>query len=110
MELNSADAGAGIALARFAGKRRRWNDISFFEEAVKNLKIEKVEKLRRLYEFSMEYADRVKWGTGSQRGTFNAVFDPFSPSRSLYTVYSDGNLDLNFRWLPSDEKTVVLIK
>src|ERR1043165_1453430 len=44
----------GTVTAKSAGKRRRWDEISFFEEAVKNLRIDEVEKLRRLYECSRE--------------------------------------------------------
>lgn len=109
MKLDGVRADKEIVAAKSAGKRRRWNEISFFEEAVKNLKIDEVEKLRRLYEFSIECADRVKWGTGPQRGRFNVVFDSLSPSKSLYTVYSDGNLELNFSWLSDNQKTVVII-
>jgi hypothetical protein len=94
----------------FIGKRQRWNETSFFEDARKYLKTDEVEKLRQLYRFSIEYADRVTWGTGSRRGTFNVQFDPLSTSKSLYSIYSDGNLDLNFQWLSEDEKSVAVIE
>src|SRR5947209_6792743 len=91
-------------------KRRKWNEASFFEDAKKYLKADEVEKIWQLYRFSTKYADRVAWGTGPQRGTFNVQFDPFSISKSLYSVYSDGNLDLNFQWLSEDEKSVAVIE
>ncbi|HEV2914210.1 MAG TPA: hypothetical protein VGX92_13095 [Pyrinomonadaceae bacterium] len=109
LKLDEVKTDREIVATPSSGKRRRWNDISFFEEAVKKLKIDEVGKLRWLYEFSTKCADRIKWGTGPQRGTFNVVFDVLSPSKSLYTVYSDGNIDLNFSWLPDDEKTVMII-
>jgi len=58
--------------------------------------------LERLLEFSLKRADRIGWGNGKTPG--------FSPRflnvarRSLYTVYADGNLYLNFAWLDQDEQ------
>lgn len=98
------------AKSEATAKRRKWDEASFFEDAVKYLKAEEVEKVWQLYRFSIEYADRVAWGTGPQRGTFNAQFDPLSTSKSLYSIYSDGDLDLNFQWLSEDEKSVAVIE
>jgi hypothetical protein len=110
VKLDRVKAGEEIVATKSAAKRRRWDEFSFFEEAAKNLKTDDVEKLRQLYEFSLDCADRVKWGTGQQRGTFSVVFELFSPSKSLYTVYSDGNLEFNFAWLqPENQKAVVIL-
>jgi hypothetical protein len=40
----------------------------------------------------------VGWGTGKDRGSFNPKFERICP-RSPYTVYSDGRLVLNLKWL-----------
>jgi hypothetical protein len=41
-------------------------------------------------------------GTGIRKGSFSPKFDAIGP-KSIYSVYSDGRLDLNFRWLRHTE-------
>jgi serine/threonine protein kinase len=77
--------------------RGQWNEYSFFEEAGKHLNQTELESLRRLYDFSSEYA-RVTWGTGTGKGTFNVKFDDIN-SKSLYSVATNGDLYLNFAWV-----------
>jgi hypothetical protein len=108
-KLDDATTEKEIAAPKPAGKRRRWNESSFFKDAAKNLTTGEVEKVRRLYEFSVEYTDRVKWGTGPQRGAFSAVCYSLDLSKSLYTAFSDGTLGLNFGWLPKATRTEVII-
>jgi hypothetical protein len=108
-KLDDAPTEKEIVAPKSAGKRRRWNEISFFEDAAKNLKADEVEKLRQLYEFSIGCAEQVNWGTGAQRGSFNVVRYSLDLSKSLYTVFSDGTLVLNFGWLRGNEKIEAII-
>ncbi len=98
------------AAAQSTSKRRRWDEESFFDSVEKTLKPVESARIRGLYRFSVDYADRVTWGTGPKRGTFNVGFNSLSPSKSLYTVFSNGNLDLNFAWLADNEKADVIIQ
>jgi hypothetical protein len=54
--------------------------------------------LQKLYEFSKDRWTEVFWGTGATRGSFNPKFSHIS-NKSLYSVYTDGSLSLNFGWL-----------
>jgi hypothetical protein len=54
--------------------------------------------MKRLYEFSEANSDDLGWGTGKDRGSFNPKFDSVS-ARSPYSVFSDGRLVLNLKWL-----------
>lgn len=85
-------------------RRKKWDEESFFRNAAERLKQEEVQSVRDLYDFSKQNASQISWGTGAVRGSFNPKFDKISV-RSLYTVYSDGTLQLNFGWLHDNETT-----
>jgi hypothetical protein len=72
-----------------------WDPQKFFTHARKNLTDEQYEAVETLYNFSKEKME-INWGSGSKRGSFNPIYSKIG--RSLYTVYSDGTLTLNF-WL-----------
>jgi len=76
-------------------RRRAWDETSFFEDAEARLAPEHVKCIRKLYDFSCQAADRITWGTGFTMGSFNPRFDHIGRP-SLYTVYSDGRLSINF--------------
>ena len=86
------------------GTRKKWDEESFFEDAKDKLKESEVESIKILYEFSKDKADQVSWGTGATRGSFNPKFLKIS-IRSLYSVFSDGILQINFGWLDDSEST-----
>lgn len=58
-----------------------------------------------MYEYVRETADDVSWGTGAYRGSFNPKYKQIS-ARSLFTVFSDGVLSINFSWLNDDDATL----
>lgn len=91
-----------------ASKRQQWDEYSFFEEAGKRLKPNDLESVQRLYDFSVGHA-RVSWGTGVTKGTFNAKFDHIN-NRSLYSVFTNGDLGLNFAWLADTQAGVEAVK
>lgn len=74
----------------------------FFEHAKSSLKNEQLASIRKLYDFSKEYA-KISWGSGAITGSFNTIFENISP-RSLYSAYSDGRVSLNFHWLHDGSK------
>ena len=78
--------------------RRKWNENTFFENALSVLNNQQVEAVRALYEFSKSTADEIAWGTGMYRGSFNPKYADICP-RSIFTLYSDGTLNLNFGWI-----------
>lgn len=79
-------------------KRKKWNEGKFFKDAKDRLETDKVKKIRSLYSWVKEKESHITWGTGSQRGSFNPKFNHVS-QKSVFTVYSDGTLQLNFGWL-----------
>ena len=93
-----------IGVSVSIGTRKKWDEESFFEDAKTNLKESEVKSIKILYEFSKQNADRISWGTGAKRGSFNPKFSKISV-RSLYSVFSDGTLQINFGWLNDSEST-----
>lgn len=85
-----------------SGTRRKWDEKSFFQDVRSRLAGDELDSIKGLYEFSRKIADKISWGTGAARGSFNPKFNKIS-ARSLYTVYSDGTLQLNFGWLNDSE-------
>ena len=86
------------------GTRRKWDEKSFFDDAEKKKKMKDAElkAIKTLYDFSVQHADEIAWGTGATYGSFNPKFAKMS-TRSLYTVYSNGTLQLNFSFLHDSE-------
>jgi hypothetical protein len=83
--------------------RKIWNEESFFEEIKNNLQPEEIKVITDIYEFSKNHADRISWGTGSTKGSFNPIFNKICP-RSLFSIYSDGIIRLNYTWMNENEK------
>ena len=76
--------------------RRRWDEPAFFADAGTRLTSEQLAAVRRLHEWAAEHADEVRYGTGTQTGSFNPVFTQIHV-RSVFTVTSNGTLTLNFK-------------
>lgn len=84
--------------------RKRWNEQTFFEDAKARLNDEYYKAVEKLYKFSKDNADTIDFGTGSIRGSFNPKYYKLA-KRSLYSVFSNGELSLNFGWL-NDNPTI----
>ncbi|MBS3821945.1 MAG: hypothetical protein KGY81_09320 [Phycisphaerae bacterium] len=82
--------------------RRRWDEASFLARARAALDQQPMAAVRKLLTFSKDRADDIGWGTGSARASFSPKFTDVS-RKSIYTVYDDGTLTLNFRWLDESE-------
>jgi hypothetical protein len=95
--LHGAEAKKQVVTSSLSG-RRRWDEPAFFADAGTRLTLEQLGAVRRLHEWAAEHADEVRYGTGTQRGSFNAGFTRIHV-RSVFTVYSDGTLTWNFKWL-----------
>jgi len=82
-------------------ERKKWDEESFFKAA--KLVPEAYEAISKLYEFSKVKADEIAWGTGAVTGSFNPKFHKIS-EKSIYSVWSNGQLTINFKWLEESEE------
>lgn len=85
--------------------RKKWDERTFFEDAGVRLDRPVEKMIRELYEYAERTADHISWGTGAYRGSFNPKYERIS-RRSIFTVFSDGVLQINFGWLNDDESAI----
>jgi len=85
--------------------RKKWDEGTFFEDVRARLTEPAEKKIRELYEYAQRTADHISWGTGASRGSFNPKYEQIS-ARSLFSVFSDGLLQVNFHWLNDNESTL----
>lgn len=85
-----------------ASGRRTWDEQSFFADASSRLSREHVQALKELHEWSQANADDVAYGTGAKNGSFSPKFAIIS-RKSVFSAWSNGGLDVNFRWLADTE-------
>ena len=87
------------------GERKQWDEASFFADAEnQGLSKSQIAVVRKLYDFSMNRCNDIGWGTGKSRGSFNPKFRHIC-IRSPYSVYSDGEVMLNLKWLNDETAT-----
>lgn len=84
-----------------SSNRQKWTDTMLMEDAKKNYSMEEFEAFKKIFEFSKQYADEVRLGTGTY-GSFSPIFEKVC-SKSLYTLSTDGRLSFNFHWIHNDE-------
>ena len=100
--LFGAEVKKTVGISSSASRRRKWDEQSFFEDASNRMQGEHLKSLRLIYNWSCEKGDDISWGTGSNRGSFNPRFDHVC-ERSVFSIFSDGELRLNFGWLQQPE-------
>jgi hypothetical protein len=87
--------------------RRRWDKDAFFKDAAARLTDADVAAITVVFDSAVAGGWELRWGTGKKSGSFS-VMDPALCQRSLLTVYSTGELSLNFKWLnENDRETAV---
>jgi hypothetical protein len=112
LEFYELDSSATLAIPRLYGAEATrttshgpnqvWDEKAFFKQASSSVAPDVVSAMSALYEFSREEEpDEVSWGRGAT-GSFNPKFYAAS-SRSMYTVFTDGRLYVNFQWLRRKE-------
>ncbi len=77
--------------------RRKWGETRFFTDLEESIEPkEKLEVIRKLYEFTKNNADEITWGTGVEYGSFTFRKLAHGTKISIFTVYSSGLVNLNF--------------
>jgi hypothetical protein len=98
-----AEVKKDIAVSTSASSARRsWNEESILEDAKNNYSNEEYLAFKKIYDFSKEKADEVKFGTGNRYGSFNSVFEKIS-NKSIFSLSTDGSLTFNFEWLRKED-------
>ena len=83
-----------------AGPSYHWDAERFFSNAREKGVAEKQSAImRQLLEFCEAEASRVFWGRGKETGSFTFHHLHGDSAYSLFSVFSDGRLQINFGWL-----------
>jgi len=61
-----------------------------------------------LYEWAEDTADRVWFGTGAETGSFTFHYLREGKTISVFTIFTNGKLQLNYGWLSEQISTGVL--
>ena len=81
-----------------AASRTKWDKALYFADAQSKLGLTELRAVELLYDECVLLGCDISWGTGLNVGSFS-VKEPVACPRSFITVYSDGQLSLNFHWL-----------
>jgi hypothetical protein len=92
-----------VASASSNSSREVWNEEKLLQQARETLSADVYENFKKLYDFSKTNADEVRFGTG-QKGSFNPIWNRFR-NKSLFSLYTNGRLGINFHWLLEDDQS-----
>jgi hypothetical protein len=90
-----------INVSSSGGQRKVWNEQTFIENAKTEMNTDVYNATMKIFNFSKEHANEVRFGTGKQYASFSPIFTKLS-EKSLFTVTTDGRLSLNFEWVHND--------
>lgn len=79
--------------------RTQWTEERFFRVLHQTVDSDVVTTVRDLYEWSQHVADRVWFGTGKETGSFTFHYLRDGETLSVFSIYTSGNLRLNYGWL-----------
>jgi len=91
-----------VAASPANSTRKKWNESAFFEEVMSRLGETDAGKIRSFYDYIRQTDMTISWGTGANRGSFSVKI-PRICQRSIFTLFTDGQLQLNFGWLNGSE-------
>lgn len=77
--------------------RRKWDEESFIKQ-VKEVLRKDADKVIGLYKALKNSAGRIKWGTGNTNASFMPIIEKLYGSISPFTIYSDGKIQVKFKW------------
>lgn len=81
-----------------SSKRKKWNKSSFFTDVNQKLDSDQSGLIKSFYNKIVTLANEISWGTGNYIGSFNPRIYKIS-QRSIFSVYSNGDLTFNFKGL-----------
>jgi hypothetical protein len=80
-------------------QRAQWSEEEFFKVLEERNQSDIVEIVKELYKWSVDTADRIWFGTGKETGSFTFHYLKDGKTISMFTVYTNGKLTLNYGWL-----------
>jgi hypothetical protein len=85
-----------------AGSRKKWDRSLFMAEANSRLTAQEAKIIDDLYDKFLDIGFNISFGTGTNTGSFSIKAPDICP-RSFLTIWSNGNLALNFGWISGSD-------
>jgi hypothetical protein len=98
----------GRKLSQTGSERSKWDAERFMSDAEAKNDPVSTERIVGLLAFARESADRIYWGTGKATGSFTFHYLLNEKTVSVFSVYSNGTLTINFGWSSSVMTEAVL--
>ena len=86
------------------GTTKQWTEERFLRAVKEQLPSSVADVIRSLYEWSIPHADRVWFGTGTETGSFTFHYLVGGRTASVFTVYTNGKMSINYGWLSNQIK------
>jgi len=80
-------------------QRVQWSEEKFFKVLGEKNEHEITEIVKDLYKWSGDTADRIWFGTGKETGSFTFHYLKDGKTISIFSIYTNGKLRLNYGWL-----------
>jgi hypothetical protein len=82
-----------------SSKGVQWNETRFFQTFEQGKSAEIAARAKQLYDWATSICDRIWFGTGIAQGSFTLHFLKGKKTISVFTLYTDGRLTINYGWL-----------
>jgi hypothetical protein len=76
--------------------RERWTELRFFQKISSELDVQACKAIEDLYKWSKNTAHEVIFGTGKEVGSFTFYYLKAGKLVTVFSVYTNGNLSLNY--------------
>lgn len=80
-------------------QRGQWSEEEFFKVLEEKNETGIVGIVKDVYKWSVDNADRIWFGTGKETGSFTFHYLKDGKTISIFTIYTNGKLTLNYGWL-----------
>jgi hypothetical protein len=80
-------------------KRKQWTESEYFASVQDQLSPYEIEVISNLYQWTKVNADRVWFGTGTEKGSFTFHYLLDGKTVSIFSVYTNGDIIINYGWL-----------
>jgi hypothetical protein len=89
-------------------RRKKWSEQEFFQVLSETVEPDVASVVRDLYEWGQNVADRIWFGTGRETGSFTFHYLREGKTVSVFTIYTNAKLILNYGGLLShvDQETL----
>ncbi len=83
------------------GEHKKWDEVSFFAEIERRCGSEVTSVAREIYEWTKKHLPDIRWGKGKVYGSFTGSDTAAGISTRLFTVWSNGLIEIPFAELRS---------